>query len=257
MRLGSWEIIHTRLFANYLKFHILSVDMAEATSALGATVSNISPAIFPGPDQLTGRHVTLERLKESHIPALYSSLAVHADVWTYLSDEPFSNLSDFANGTRVAINMTTIDLYTVFRHGEAVGSVSFGPAEVDHRVVEVGMVSGPSLQRTREAREAMYLLIRLAFDELNYRRVEWKCDRLNVASARAAQKYGLVYEGCLRQHRIVKGRNRDTLWYSMLDSEWPLCKRALETWLDDTNFDEQGRQKRALEEVRQSISKQQ
>jgi RimJ/RimL family protein N-acetyltransferase len=115
------------------------------------------------------------------------------------------------------------------------------------RVIEVGHICyTPSLQRTPLATEAMYLLARYIFEQLGYRRYEWKCNVLNQPSYRAAGRYGFTYEGLFRQHMIVKGRNRDTAWFSMLDSEWPARKANFERWLAPENFDREGRQKVSL-----------
>jgi RimJ/RimL family protein N-acetyltransferase len=115
------------------------------------------------------------------------------------------------------------------------------------RCIEVGAILfSPALQRTRGATEAMYLMARHVFEDLGYRRYEWKCNALNQPSRRAALRLGFTFEGIFRQHMIIKGRNRDTAWFSMLDREWPARKAAFERWLDPTNFDPQGRQKSAL-----------
>ncbi len=114
-------------------------------------------------------------------------------------------------------------------------------------VVEVGnILLTPSLQRTTEATEAMYLMAAHVFDQLGYRRYEWKCNAKNEPSRRAALRLGFTFEGIFRQHMVVKGENRDTAWFSMLDHEWPARKRAFEAWLDQTNFDGEGRQRQRL-----------
>jgi RimJ/RimL family protein N-acetyltransferase len=115
-------------------------------------------------------------------------------------------------------------------------------------VIEVGNVMfSPSLQRTAAATETMYLMAKYIFEDLGYRRYEWKCNALNLPSRRAAERLGFTYEGVFRQHMIIKGKNRDTAWFSMLDSEWPNCKQAFEAWLATENFDAEGRQKRTLQ----------
>jgi RimJ/RimL family protein N-acetyltransferase len=125
--------------------------------------------------------------------------------------------------------------------------------EPQHGVIEIGHIwFAPALQRTRAATEAIYLLARHAFDDLGYRRLEWKCDSLNAPSRRAADRFGFTYEGIFRQHMITKGRNRDTAWYSIIDSEWPSRREAFEAWLAPGNFDEEGRQRRSLAEYRSS-----
>ncbi|HYF06973.1 MAG TPA: GNAT family protein, partial [Acetobacteraceae bacterium] len=120
-----------------------------------------------------------------------------------------------------------------------------------NRVIEVGnIIYGAPLQRTPLGTEAQYLLMRYAIETLGYRRYEWKCDALNAPSRRAAERFGFVYEGTFRQHMIIKGRNRDTAWFSITDKEWPRVRRAFEAWLDPSNFDGAGRQKRSLSDLR-------
>ena len=131
--------------------------------------------------------------------------------------------------------------------GRALGHATLMRIEPRHRVIEVGhILYSRALQRTRGATEAMYLLARYVFEELKYRRYEWKCNALNEASQRAALRLGFTFEGIFRQHMIVKGENRDTAWFSMLDSEWPLRKAEFERWLSPLNFDESGRQRTRL-----------
>src|SRR6185436_15486633 len=131
--------------------------------------------------------------------------------------------------------------------GTPAGYCSLMRIEPAHRVIEVGNILYlPSLQRTAGATEAMYLLARYVFDTLGYRRYEWKCNALNHPSRAAALRLGFTFEGVFRQHMIVKGRNRDTAWYSMLDSEWPALKTRFERWLSPGNFDDGGRQRMPL-----------
>lgn len=139
--------------------------------------------------------------------------------------------------------------------GRALGVATLMEIRPAARVVEVGhIVYGPALQQTPLATEAQYLLARYVFEEFGYRRYEWKCHALNAASRRAALRLGFTFEGIFRQHMIVKGRTRDTAWFSMLDREWPRTRAAFEAWLAPENFDAEGRQKRRLEEIRNSIS---
>jgi RimJ/RimL family protein N-acetyltransferase len=112
------------------------------------------------------------------------------------------------------------------------------------------LLFSPALQKTAGATEAMYLMAKHAFEDLQYRRYEWKCHALNVASRSAALRLGFTFEGIFRQHMIVKGKNRDTAWFAMLDSEWPACKAALESWLHPSNFDRNGNQTRPLASLR-------
>jgi RimJ/RimL family protein N-acetyltransferase len=133
----------------------------------------------------------------------------------------------------------------------ALGYASYLRMEPAHGVIEVGnILLSPALQRTTAATEAMYLMARHVFDDLGYRRYEWKCNALNNPSRRAAQRLGFTFEGIFRQHMVIKGCNRDTAWFSMLDHEWPARKHAFEAWLDPSNFDAAGRQRRPLTAIR-------
>jgi RimJ/RimL family protein N-acetyltransferase len=123
----------------------------------------------------------------------------------------------------------------------------------EHGVIEIGHIwFAPRLQRTRAATEAIYLMARHSFDDLGYRRLEWKCDALNEPSRRAADRFGFTFEGVFRQHMVVKGRNRDSAWFSILDGEWPRIRSAFEAWLAPENFDADGRQRQSLAAVRAS-----
>ncbi len=131
--------------------------------------------------------------------------------------------------------------------GNAVGRAAYMNIVPNHRTIEVGhLMFSPQLQRTRLATEAMYLMMRHVFDDLRYRRYEWKCNAQNLGSRRAALRLGFSFEGIFRQHMIVKGRNRDTAWFSIVDGEWPAIKSALEQWLEPQNFDEHGTQRMRL-----------
>ena len=131
--------------------------------------------------------------------------------------------------------------------GQASGYLALIRDEPAHRCIEIGDVFyAPSLQRTRAGAEAVYLLARHVFETMGYRRLEWKCDDLNTRSRRAALRYGFTFEGVFRQHMLVRGKNRDTAWFSMLDREWPRRRAAFEAWLDPANFDAAGRQRMAL-----------
>ncbi len=203
---------------------------------------------------LAGRYATLVPLNaEEHAAALWQAVqgpqpGPHNDaLWLYMGDGPYTDFASF----RTAIDMKAMgdDVFFAILGADrrAVGYACLMRIDVKNRVVEVGnILYSPRLQKTRAATEAMYLLARYVFEDLNYRRYEWKCNALNEPSRRAATRYGFVFEGLFRQHMMVKGRNRDTAWYSMLDSEWPARKAAFEQWLAPANFDGDGLQKRAL-----------
>ena len=135
--------------------------------------------------------------------------------------------------------------------GKAVGYETLMRIDTAHRVIEVGnILYGTPLQRTPGATEAQYLLMRYVFETLGYRRYEWKCNALNAPSRSAAERFGFSFEGIFRQHMIVRGRNRDTAWYSILDHEWSVQKAAFEAWLQPDNFDTDGRQRRKLSDFK-------
>ncbi|KAN0110930.1 acyl-CoA N-acyltransferase [Hyaloscypha variabilis] len=231
-------------------------------STLGPVVSNTEPARPIGPEPVIGQHVRLERLTEAHFADLWENVGVHVDLWTCWPEGPFNTPSEFNDNLHEFLKLLVGDLaiYSVFllagpHKGKAVGmAMALSEERTTNRVGEIGMFYGPFLQKTRAGTEVIYLLTRLLF-ELNHRRVGWKTNALNVQSRRAAERYGFVYEGTLRQHQINKGRNRDSAWFSIIDSEWPLCKEAFEAWLEDGNFDEQQQQKRKLQEIRESLMK--
>ena len=132
--------------------------------------------------------------------------------------------------------------------GKACGMGAFMRNDAANGVVEIGNIwMSPALQKTRQATECIYLMIRHAFSDLGVRRLEWKCDALNGPSRKAALRFGFTFEGIFRQHMIIKGRNRDTAWYAMLDKDWPAIHKAFEAWLDEANFDGQGQQKAKLQ----------
>ena len=208
-----------------------------------------TPARPPGPVTLQGRFGRLEKLAARHAPALWPFVEGHDDIWTYMSRYgPFSNVSEFS--TWMAGFSSGSDPYPyaiVDTAGRTLGFLALMRIEQAMRVIEVGHVLySPELQRTPLATEAQYLLARYVFETLGYRRYEWKCHWLNEASRAAAVRFGFTFEGVHRQLIIAKGRNRDTAWYSMLDSEWPARKARFERWLAPENFTADGKQKVSL-----------
>lgn len=217
---------------------------------IGLPVEKTTPAPHPGPVTLKGRYGHLEKLRPEHAAELWEALAGQDKVWTYIStDGPFSNREAFS--AVIARRAAAADPYAyaiVDMAGRPIGYFTLLRIVPEMRVIEVGhVIYSPALQRTPLGTEAQYLLAKYAFETLGYRRYEWKCDALNAASQRAARRYGFVYEGTFRQSLINKdGRNRDTAWFSMLDTEWPERKRNFERWLAPENFDGEGRQKTSL-----------
>ena len=223
-----------------------------AERPVGAPV-DARPAGAPKAVVLAGRYGRIEKLDASrHGADLWTALAGHDQVWTYLPYGPFAQPEAF--GSWLAARAATADpfCYVVIDNpGRACGILSLMSVRLDMRVIEVGHVLlSPALQRTPLSTEVQYLLARYAFETLGYRRYEWKCNALNAASRRAALRLGFAFEGMFPQHMIVKGRNRDTAWYGMLDRDWPARKRAFERWLAPENFDADGRQRSSLSDAR-------
>jgi RimJ/RimL family protein N-acetyltransferase len=204
---------------------------------------------------LSGQYVTVEPLNaDLHGKALWEGISGPAndELWSYLPDGPFAAQADFERDmeTKTASKDPLFHAIVDNVSRRAVGRASFMRIESKHRCLEVGSILySPALQRTRGATEAMYLMARHVFETLGYRRYEWKCNALNEPSRRAALRLGFAFEGIFRQHMIVKGQNRDTAWFSLLDHEWPRRKQALEAWLAPANFDANGAQIRPLAEL--------
>lgn len=187
-----------------------------------------------------------------HGDALWSGTGGDANesLWEYMWDGPFPERASFDIHLETKAVSDDPLHYAILdsASGRAVGHAALMRIEPKHRVIEVGsLMFGRELQRRRGATEAMYLLARYAFEELGYRRYEWKCNARNEASRKAALRLGFTFEGIFRQHMVIKGLNRDTAWFSILDSEWPSRKHELERWLHPSNFDADGRQKTSLD----------
>jgi RimJ/RimL family protein N-acetyltransferase len=208
------------------------------------------PARRPQAVALAGRHGTVERLDAAvHGAGLWEAVRGHDRIWTYMAYGPFADEPKFSEWlvTRDAAD-DPFSFAIVDSAGRAVGLAALMSIRPDMRVVEVGhILLAPALQRRPLATEAQYLLARYAFETLGYRRYEWKCDALNAASRRAALRFGFTFEGIFRDHMIIKGRNRDTAWFAMLESEWPARKAAFERWLAPENFRADGTQKEKLD----------
>lgn len=227
---------------------------------VGEIVKDLSPAAPPGRQTLEGRLVLVQPLDPLvHGDALYEG--THADhreeLWRYLPEGPFPDRSAFDTYLeRAAVSEDPLFFAIVVKSsGLAAGMAAYLRIDPDNRVIEVGhILFTPKFQRTVAATEAMFLMAQHVFD-LGYRRYEWKCNSLNAPSLRAARRLGFTFEGVFRQHMIVKGRNRDTAWFSMLDSEWLARKATFEQWLDAGNFDENGVQKFSLSAANLTRSK--
>lgn len=225
---------------------------------VGAAMPEWTGAAPPPRTPLQGRYCRLEPIDPArHGDDLFEAFSLDESGanYTYLGYEPFPDAA--ACRAYIEANCLGQDphFYTFVdpADGKAMGMASYLRIDPKNGVIEVGHIHfSPLLQRKPAATEAMYLMMKQAFDGLGYRRYEWKCDSLNAPSRRAALRYGFSYDGMFEQAIVYKGRNRDTTWFSVLDRDWPRVKAGFEAWLAPENFDQDGRQRRRLEECRRS-----
>lgn len=230
-----------------------------------ATRLPIGPQVDPGPARapegvvLEGRYARLEPLGPSHLPGLLEASTGPGTLerFLYLADEPPRDLADMERWLAGAghggqrMGWAVID-----RSDGRVGGRLFLLGIVpEHRKIEVGnILFGPGLARTRVSTDAIFVIARHCIETLGYTRFEWKCNRLNAPSRRAAERFGFVFEGIFRADLIIRGRQRDTAWYSITADEWPQVRDGFERWLDPANFDEDGRQRRTLVQHREDVA---
>lgn len=218
-------------------------------------LSRWTPRPRPERRVLDGHYVRLEPLDPArHGDDLFAvgSGPEAERLWRYLWERPVLDRAAFDDWLIKATASDDPLFFVVVDHatGRAGGRLALMRIDAANGVIEVGHIQfGPRLARTRAATEAIHLLVRHVFDDLGYRRFEWKCDDRNEPSKRAALRFGFTFEGVFRQHMIVKGENRDTAWFAMLDREWPARRQTFERWLDPENFDEAGRQRTSLRET--------
>jgi RimJ/RimL family protein N-acetyltransferase len=224
----------------------------ELGQPIGVPVPNWTARSRPPRTLREGRHAAIEPIDpERHAAELHEANAADREgrMWTYMGYGPFASLADYRRWMEGACLGDDPLFHAIrdLRTGRAAGVASYLRIDPPVGVIEVGHIAlSPALQKTAAATEAMFLMMARVFDELGYRRYEWKCDALNAPSRRAAERLGFTYEGIFRQATLYKGRNRDTAWYAVIDQEWPAVKRAYERWLDPANFDAEGRQRVSL-----------
>jgi RimJ/RimL family protein N-acetyltransferase len=230
--------------------------MTEHTNLLGQPigfpVAGWAPRERPPRTPVVGRFCRVEPLDaDLHAAQLHEANSEDRDgrMWTYLPWGPFADFAEYLAATRAFLRREGYVTYAVIdaASGKAVGVASYLNINLAAGSVEVGGIAyAPVLQKKPAGTEAMFLMMRRAFDELGYRRYEWKCNALNAPSRAAALRYGFRFEGIFRQADVIKGHNRDTAWLSITDAEWPAIKAAFERWLDPGNFDTDGRQRISL-----------
>ncbi|QNP48914.1 GNAT family N-acetyltransferase [Diaphorobacter aerolatus] len=232
--------------------------MSAHTNEHGQPVGHAMPGWTPRPQPsgvtLKGRFCELEPIDPArHAADLYAAYSSAPRGWTYMAAGPFASEADYRAYTENIAKSTDPRHYAVvdLKTGKAVGTLSLMRIDPANGVIEVGNVMfSPLLQQTPISTEAQYLLMAYAFDELGYRRYEWKCDALNAPSRTTADRLGFAFEGVFRQAVIYKGRSRDTAWFSIIDSEWPKVKAGFEAWLSPENFAQDGQQRQSLKALR-------
>ena len=234
------------------------LEQAYPRPLSGAKVTRIPSALIPSRSPLEGQYVVLESQNAAiHANDLYhtshdSDAGLH--IWDYLAYGPWPDEDSFAaNMRQQSANFETI-FYAIraLDSDQFSGQASFLDINPQMGVIEIGHIwFGPQLQRTRAATEALYLMIRHAMDDLDYRRMHWRCNALNEKSRNAARRLGFRFEGIFYNHMIFKSKNRDTAWYSILDDEWPEVRAIFESWLDAGNFNSDGSAKTSLSEMMQ------
>jgi RimJ/RimL family protein N-acetyltransferase len=218
---------------------------------VGFPLPGWEPPKLPSREPMEGRFCRLEPLTPRlHAASLHAAnaLDIEGRMWTYLSYGPFDALARYEAWVEEASRSGDPLFYAILdlKTGQAVGVASYLRITPSSGSIEVGHIAySPLLQRTPAATEAMYLMMERAFT-LGYRRYEWKCDALNEPSRAAARRLGFSFEGVFRQATVVKGRNRDTAWFSVIDGEWPARREAFQRWLHPSNFDDQGKQRARL-----------
>jgi RimJ/RimL family protein N-acetyltransferase len=222
---------------------------------VGDALPDWQPRPAPQRHTLQGRLCYLEPLAGKHAEALFAAhqLAPDTRSWTWLLREPDSSVEEFSAWVASVAELSDpLHFAVIDRQTQLpVGSLALMRIDANNGVVEVGHVHfSPLLSRTAMATEAHWLLMRYAFDTLGYRRYEWKCNSLNEPSRRAARRLGFHYEGRFRQALVIKGHNRDTDWFSIIDTEWPQIDSAMQRWLASDNFSADGQQIRTLESLR-------
>ena len=212
----------------------------------------------PRPVALEGRYVSIEPYDRArHLQPLWDAFGGMSinPLLRYFAQDDFSGLKDFDAWSEAVLKGGWVREVIVEKAtGRVVGMAHYMRPDPANGVVEIGGIAhGPDMARSPLSTEAQYLLAKHAFEDLGYRRYEWKCDNRNAASKRTAERLGFTFEGVFRQHMLSKRENRDTAWFSIIDGEWPVKARAFDLWLDPSNFDGEGRQKQRLEDIRASL----
>lgn len=225
----------------------------EFGQPIGQPLDKWTAAQIPPNSKMSGSYSSLEPLNPTiHAPKLFELFNMDNSGWTYLPYGPFYTYNEFYTWLDTLANKNDALFYTILdsKNNVPIGVASYVRIVPENGVIEVGHIHfSNNLKKTPAATEAMYLMMYRVFEELGYRRYEWKCDSLNQPSRNAAERLGFKFEGIFRQDRIYKNRNRNTAWFSIIDNEWPVLKPRFQKWLHPNNFDANGNQKWSLREI--------
>lgn len=230
-------------------------ELNEFNQPVDKLISNWKPSVRPTSQVLVGEFCKLEPISiDKHANKLFENLLLdnNGESWTYLPYGPFNNLTDFISWLKETMSDKDTLLYAVIdvKTTQPIGITGYLRINHEHGSIEVGHLHySKLLKKSLAATEAMYLMMNNAFDNLNYRRYEWKCNALNLASRNSALRLGFQFEGIFRQSNVFKNRNRDTAWFSIIDSEWPEIREKFKRWLSPSNFDSEGSQRSSLREI--------
>lgn len=238
----------------------MKTKLNEFNQLIGEEIISWNKREFPSKGEHVGKYTILEKLSKSHTKKLFEAFQYNSDSsnWTYLVHDPIDDLDTFDKFIEDRMNDRSRFYYVIIdkKSNNPLGLFSLMRVNQIDGVIEVGDINfSNQLKKTRIATEAHYLLAKYVFDELQYRRYEWKCDALNVPSKKAAERLGFKYEGTFRKAMIYKNRLRDTSWYSMLIEEWENHKQVMQEWLNEENFDSKENQIKRLLEYRSNINR--
>lgn len=228
----------------------------EFGQPVGRPVENWKECPMPPRSDMVGNHVIVSPIdvkRDARHLFDANRKAMDGSRFTYLFNDAFVDFDAYQAWLETMAATSDPMLHTIIdkASNKAVGVAAFMRIDTKFGGIEIGNINySPALSQTIGGTEAMYMMMKRAFDELGYRRYEWKCDDQNAPSRAAALRHGFTYEGTFRNHMVYKGRNRDTAWFSITDLEWPAVRAAFEAWLAPGNFDENGKQRNSLQSFR-------
>lgn len=236
-----------------MKTRVFPMNKNEYDQPIGQTLESWQAAKFPPKTQIIGSYAILEPLNPAkHARKLFDLFNTDRSGWTYLPYGSFDTYEEFHTWLITMVSGEDPLLYTILdKNMNPIGMAGYLHIVPNNGSIEIGHLHfSHHLKKTPIATEAMYLMMKRAFDELGYRRYEWKCDALNQPSRNAAERLGFKFEGIFRQHMVYKNRSRDTAWFSIIDNEWPALKSRFQKWLSADNVDDNGNQILSLRDIK-------